>query len=79
MSCVCERAIDVVQLFQPPGLVVVGGEIGLWWPTAEQRLAQGLTRVGCKVTFVHVSHGTFVSPLVRTARKAPVVRVRTEI
>ena len=65
MSCVCERAIDVVQLFQPPGLVVIGGEVGSWWPTAEQRLAQGLTRVGCKVTFVHVSHGAFVPPLSR--------------
>lgn len=78
MSCVCARAIDVVQLFQSPGFVVIGGEAA-WWPTAEQRLAQALTRVGCKVTFVHISHGAFVSPLVRTAREAPVAPVRTRV
>ena len=78
MSCVCERTIDVVQLLQPPGFVVIGGETG-WWPTAEQRLAQALTRVGCKVTFVHIPHGAFVSPLVRTAREAPVAPARTRI
>jgi hypothetical protein len=46
LSCVCERAIDVVQLFQRPGLVVIGGETRWWWPTAEQRLARALTRLG---------------------------------
>jgi len=64
MSYVCEQAIDVVQLFQPPGLVVIGGETRRWWPTAEQRLAHALTRTGCHVTFVHVPRGEFVSPLV---------------
>jgi hypothetical protein len=34
------RATDVVQLFQSPGLVVIGGETRLWWPTAEQRLPE---------------------------------------
>ena len=64
LSCVCGRAIDVVQLFQAPGLVVIGGEAGVWWPTAEQRLAAALTRLGCHVTFVHVPHGRFVPPFV---------------
>jgi hypothetical protein len=69
LSCVCERATDVVQLFQSPGLVVIGGEARWWWPTAEQRLACALTRLGCHVTFVHVPRGRFVSPLVAAARE----------
>ncbi len=69
LSCVCERAIDVVQLFQSPGLVVIGGKARWWWPTAEQRLAQALTRLGCHVTFVHVPQGRFVPPLVAAARE----------
>jgi len=64
LSCVCKRAIDVVQLFQSPGLVVIGGKERWWWPTAEQRLAEDLTRLGCHVTFVHVPRGRFLPPLV---------------
>ena len=69
LSCVCTRPIDVVQLFQSPGLVVIGGQARWWWPTAEQRLAEDLTRLGCHVTFVHVPKGRFVSPLVAAARE----------
>lgn len=69
LSCVCKRAIDVVQLFQSPGLVVIGGKARWWWPTAEQRLAEDLTRLGCHVTFVHVPRGRFVPPLVAAARE----------
>ncbi len=67
-SCVCEHAIDVVQLVQSPGLVFIGGEARRWWPTAEQRLARALTRLGCHVMFVHVPRGHFVSPLTAPAR-----------
>jgi hypothetical protein len=69
LSCVCENPIDVVQLFQSPGLVVIGGEMRWWWPSAEQRLAQDLTRLGCHVTFVHVPHSRFVPPFVAAARE----------
>jgi hypothetical protein len=69
LSCVCKRAIDIVQLFQSPGRVVIGGKARRWWPTAEQRLAEDLTRLGCHVTFVHVPRGQFVPPLVATARE----------
>ena len=69
LSCVCTRPIDVVQLFQSPGLVVIGGKARWWWPTAEQRLAEDLTRLGCHVTFVHVPRGRFVSPLVAAAHE----------
>jgi hypothetical protein len=69
LSCVCKRPIDVVQLFQSPGLVVIGGQARWWWPTAEQRLAEDLTRLGCHVTFVHVPRGRFVPPLVAAARE----------
>jgi hypothetical protein len=69
LSCVCKRPIDVVQLFQSPGLVVIGGKVRWWWPTAEQRLAQALTRLGCHVTFVHVPRGRFVPLLVAAARE----------
>jgi hypothetical protein len=69
LSCVCKRAIDVVQLFQSPGLVVIGGKARWWWPTAEQRLAEDLTRLGCHVTFVHVPWGRFVPPFVAAARE----------
>jgi hypothetical protein len=63
------RATDVVQLFQSPGLVVIGGETRLWWPTAEQRLAGALTRLGCQVTFVQVPRRPFVPPLLTAARE----------
>jgi hypothetical protein len=66
---VCTRAIDVIQLFQSPGIVVIGGKARWWWPTAEQRLAEDLTRLGCHVTFVHVPRGRFVPPLVAAARE----------
>jgi hypothetical protein len=69
VSCVFGNAIDVVQLFQSPGLVVIGGDARRWWPTAEQRLAQDLTRLGCHVTFVHVPHSRFVPPFVAAARE----------
>jgi hypothetical protein len=69
LSCVCERTTDVVQLFQSPGLVVIGGHARLWWPTPEQRLARALERFGCHVTFVHVPRGRFVSPLLAAARQ----------
>jgi len=69
LSCVCRRVIDVVQLFQSPGLVVIGGRARWWWPTAEQRLAEDLTRLGCHVTFVHVPRGRFVAPLMAAARE----------
>jgi hypothetical protein len=69
LACVCKRAIDVVQLFQSPGMVVIGGKARWWWPTAEQRLAEDLTRLGCHVTFVHVPRGRFVPPLVAAARE----------
>ena len=69
LSCVCTRPIDVVQLFQSPGRVVIGGQARWWWPTAEQRLAEDLTRLGCHVTFVHVPQGRFVPPLVAAVRE----------
>jgi hypothetical protein len=69
LSCVCKHAIDVIQLFQSPGIVVIGGKARWWWPTAEQRLAEDLTRLGCHVTFVHVPRGRFVPPLVAAARE----------
>ena len=69
LSCVCKRAIDVIQLFQSPGIVVIGGKARWWWPTAEQRLAEDLTRLGCHVTFVHVPWSRFVPPLVAAARE----------
>ena len=69
LSCVCKRPIDVVQLFQSPGRVVIGGQARWWWPTAEQRLAEDLTRLGCHVTFVHVPQGRFVPPLVAAVRE----------
>jgi hypothetical protein len=65
LSCASERAIDIVQLFQSPGVVVVGGTAHLyWWPTPEQRLARALTQLGCHVTFVHVPPHAFVPPLI---------------
>jgi hypothetical protein len=69
LSCGCENAIDFVQLFQSPGLVVIGGEARWWWPTAEQRLAHTLTTLGCHVTFVHVPRGRFVPPFIAAARE----------
>jgi hypothetical protein len=75
LSCVSVRAIDIVQLFRSPGLVVIGGETRLWWPTAEQRLARALTQLGCHVTFVHVPRGRFVSPLGAGAREQARQRV----
>lgn len=78
LSCVCEQAIDIVQLFQPPGLVVIGGETRWWWPTAEQRLARALTRLGCHVTFVHVPRSEFVSPLVAASRAQALQAYRHE-
>jgi hypothetical protein len=68
LSCNSQQPIDVVQLVQAPGLVVIGGEARLWWPTAEQRLARAFTRLGCHVTFVHVPHRRFVSSLPAEAR-----------
>jgi hypothetical protein len=78
LSCVCEQTVDIVQLFQPPGLVVIGGETRWWWPTAEQRLARALTRFGCHVTFVHVPRSEFVSPLVTTSRAPALQAYRHE-
>ncbi len=69
LSCLYTNPIDVVQLFQSPGLVVIGGEMRWWWPSAEQRLAHALTRLGCHVTFVHVPRSRFVPPLVAAARE----------
>jgi hypothetical protein len=68
LSCVCEHAIDVVQLIRSQLPVFIGGEARRWWPTAEQRLARALTRLGCHVMFVHVPRGHFVSPLTAPAR-----------
>ena len=68
LACVCQRAIDIVQLFQSPGLVVIGGDTRLLVPTAEQRLARALTRLGCQVTFVHVPRRRFVSPFAAAAQ-----------
>lgn len=69
LSCVCERAVDIVQLFQSPGRVVIGGSARWWWPTAEQRLAKALTQLGCHVTYVHVPRGMFVPPLLAARRE----------
>jgi hypothetical protein len=52
---VSRRPIDVVQLLEQPAVVVIGGESRRWWPSAEQRLARDLTRLGCQVTFVQVT------------------------
>lgn len=68
LSCICERPIDVAQMFLPPGFVVIGGAAGRWWPTAEERLARALAKLGCHVTFVHVAAAPFVSPLIAAAR-----------
>jgi hypothetical protein len=70
LSCVCERAVDVVQLFRSPGLVLIGGSIGRWWPTAEQRLARALSELGCRVTFVQLPRGSFRSPFCRPSAAA---------
>lgn len=67
-SCVCDRPIDVSQMFLPPGLVVIGGVARHWWPTAEERLARALAQLGCHVTFVHVPAAPFVPPLIAAAR-----------
>jgi len=56
-------------LFLAPGIVVIGGAARLWWPTPEQRLARALSNTGCHVTFVHVPHARFVSPLAVAARE----------
>jgi hypothetical protein len=69
LSCVCEHAIDVVQLIRSQLPVFIGGEARMWWPTAEQRLARALTRLGCHVMFVHVPRGHFVSALVTPTRE----------
>jgi|RhiMethySRZTD1v2_1073278.scaffolds.fasta_scaffold838606_2 hypothetical protein len=61
-SCVCEHPTDVVQLFTASPLVIVGGTVGRWWPTAEQRLVRNLSDLGCRVTFVSVASRSFVSP-----------------
>jgi hypothetical protein len=68
LSCVCDRPIDVAQMFLPPGFVVIGGAARRWWPTAEERLARALAQLGCHVTFVHVPAASFVSPLITSAR-----------
>jgi hypothetical protein len=68
LSCVCDRPIDVAQMFLPPAVVVIGGAARRWWPTAEERLARALAKLGCHVTFVHVPAVAFVSPLVAAAR-----------
>ena len=68
-SCVCDRPVDVAQMFLPPGLVVIGGAARRWWPTAEQRLARALVKLGCHVAFVHVPAASFVSPLVAGTRR----------
>jgi hypothetical protein len=67
-SCVCDRPVDVAQMFLPPGFVVIGGVARRWWPTAEQRLARALAKLGCHVTFVHVPAASFVSPLIAASR-----------
>ena len=67
-SCVCDRPVDVAQMFLPPGFVVIGGVARRWWPTAEQRLARALAKLGCHITFVHVPAGSFVSPLIAGSR-----------
>jgi hypothetical protein len=66
LSCVCDRPIDVKQMFAPQGVVVIGGIARHWWPTPEERLARALAQVGCHVTFVHVPAAPFVPPM-RTA------------
>lgn len=66
---VSEHTTDVVQLLRSPGIVVIGGHARSWWPTAEERLARDLAHLGCHVTFVHVPHGQFVSPLVSAIRE----------
>jgi hypothetical protein len=68
LSCVCDRPIDVAQMFLPPGFVVIGGAARRWWPTAEERLARAFAKLGCHVTFVHVPAASFVSPLIAAAR-----------
>ena len=55
VAYVSKHPLDVCQLFASPGIVVIGGETRRWWPTAEQRLARDLTRLGCQVTFVQVA------------------------
>ncbi len=70
ICCACERMTDIVQLLQSPGLVVIGGDARLWWPTAEQRLAQAFARFGCQVTFAHVPRRRLVPPLGAAARDA---------
>jgi hypothetical protein len=67
LSCVCDRPIDITQMFLPPGFVVIGGVARHWWPTAEERLARALAQSGCHVTFVHVPSAPFVSPLITAA------------
>jgi len=67
LSCVCDRPIDVTQMFLAPGFVVIGGVARHWWPTADERLARALAQLGCHVTFVHVPSTPFGSRLITAA------------
>jgi hypothetical protein len=50
--CICRRLDDVFRwMLGRHSRVIVGGRCRRWWPTAAQRLAQRLERLGHDVTF----------------------------
>jgi len=54
LSCVCDRALDLLQMIQPSGVVVMGGGTRWGWPTAEERLAHALIGAGHRVMFAYL-------------------------
>jgi len=51
LACVAKRPSDLMALLPPRAVVFIGGNSRRWWPTAEQRLADLFTRLGCRVVF----------------------------
>jgi hypothetical protein len=63
LPCVYRRAADLMALVPQRSVVFVGGDGGRWWPGAEQRLAQQLARLGCRVVFVHRTTQSALGPV----------------
>ena len=57
--CVCRRMKDIFALLvSDRSMIVIGGRRGSWfWPTAERRLADDLTRCGHAVVFADIDRG----------------------
>jgi hypothetical protein len=56
LPCICRSLTDVAQLLPRRAIVVIAGPSRRWWPTAEQRLAHDLHRLGCRVTFIPIAN-----------------------